>query len=453
MTTRVDRRDFLRLSALAGGSLLAAPALLREGASASLLPASTAPSLWREGGTSVRTAEEAGGIVHRLAMEAVASDNRGVGGLMMHSRTGEVIREGRNGRYRDVDPAVATAPGQTFTWDYTAHGETSLVYWYFENRDSLKLPPPSELTVITSLDPCAMCTGSLLSAGFTAGVVAFDPTGGMNITMDRRFPTLPTRLRPGARDSFGFYEVEYIRAYSGPTQVPLRKTAIAASTAANCANVFFDNRSGTRNIDRDVPLDQVTNPANLPSDDPMRVALAKVSPHAFAIRLADPRRPDDRLLRLLRQIQRRTPGARNAVAFIDPFGNLLFAFPDLPALGPIATAFFNTTQAYARTRYRLFNDPTTHEQARATLTQPRYGTFVWLRAPDPGAFTTTKDLGAYGSTIGQASPGNFQYYLPPRTGSMELLRRQISLLPPFYTEDVAIDPQPVQSARRRLFVG
>ena len=59
------------------------------------------------------------------------------------------------------------------------------------------------------------------------------------------------------------------------------------------------------------------------------------------------------------------------------------------------------------------------------------------------AMTTVKDLGAYGSTIGRAAPGNFQYYLRPRSGTIEQLRRQISLMPPFYTEVAAIDPRQV----------
>lgn len=430
----LSRRDMLRWSAFVAGTALAAPGLLS---------APVGRTAIRAEGVRVASAEDAAQMVHRLALEAVASDNRGVGGLIIDNRTGEVIREGRNGRFRAVAPAVATAPDQTFTWDYTQHGETSLVGWYQANRRSLRLPDPRHLTVITSLDPCAMCTGSLLTAGFTAGVVAFDPTGGMNITMDGRFPTLPLSLRPEARDSFGFYAVQYIRAYDGPAGVPLRQSEITPNSAAACANVFFDNSAGVRNVDRDVPLDAVTDPRDLTVDDPMRVALAKVSPYAFALRLADPRRPDGALLGLLRRLERRTPGARNAVAFIDPFGNLLFAYPDLPSRGSIATAFFNTTQAYARTRYRLFNDPSTHVQARNTLTGPNAGTFVWLRAPEPHAMMTVKDLGAYGSTIGRAAPGNFQYYLRPRSGTIEQLRRQISLMPPFYTEVAAIDPRQV----------
>jgi hypothetical protein len=105
----------LRWSAFVAGTALAAPGLLS---------APVGRTAIRAEGVRVASAEDAAQMVHRLALEAVASDNRGVGGLIIDNRTGEVIREGRNGRFRAVAPAVATAPDQTFTWDYTQHGET-----------------------------------------------------------------------------------------------------------------------------------------------------------------------------------------------------------------------------------------------------------------------------------------------------------------------------------------
>ena len=60
---------------------------------------------------------------------------------------------------------------------------------------ALGLPKPSELTVVTSLDPCAQCAGSLLAAGFNVGVVAFDDPSGINYTFDCTYPDLPPDLR------------------------------------------------------------------------------------------------------------------------------------------------------------------------------------------------------------------------------------------------------------------
>ncbi|CAB4971420.1 unannotated protein [freshwater metagenome] len=113
-----------------------------------------------------------------MATDSVKLGSKGVGGLILDNRTGQVIRESRNYRSLPVNAAVATGPNEVFTWDYTAHGETGLVGWYQFYRKKLGLPDPRHLTIVTSLDPCAMCTGSIHTAGFSAAVVAFDATGG-----------------------------------------------------------------------------------------------------------------------------------------------------------------------------------------------------------------------------------------------------------------------------------
>jgi cytosine deaminase len=119
---------------------------------------------------------------------------------------------------------------KTFTYDPTAHGERQLVYWYYANKDKLGLPGPSELTVVTSLDPCAMCTGTLLTAGFNVGVVAIDDFAGIN------FNDVPPALRGLAELKFGYYACgekgqdpgTYVRKYVGGPDVVFRETAVSA---------------------------------------------------------------------------------------------------------------------------------------------------------------------------------------------------------------------------------
>ena len=95
----------------------------------------------------------------------------------------------------------------------------------------------------------------------------------------------------------------------------------------------------------------------------------------------------------------RTPGARNAVALIDFYGNLLMASADRFDINPIATAFMTTTQEYARLRFALVDDPVTSAVAQRTLTSPAHGTFVLLHALDGVSTLGLKDLGAYGSSM------------------------------------------------------
>ena len=110
---------------------------------------------------------------------------------------------------------------------------------------------------------------------------------------------------------------------------------------------------------------------------------------------------------------------------------------------PFGTAFMNTTQSYARRRYELFNDPSTRQGARATLASPNHGAFVWLYATDSDITSTLKDLGAFGSSMGEQTPGGFQFYEPPLRGDYPDLLEQIAFLPPYYTQLVNISPLPV----------
>jgi hypothetical protein len=88
----------------------------------------------------------------------------------------------------------------------------------------------------------------------------------------------------------------------------------------------------------------------------------------------------------------------------------------------------NVVQSYSKTRFDLVNDPAVGAEARQSLTHPKYGTFVFLYAPNPHDALTLKDLGAYGSTmegpIPQASPSNFQYYNPPLEGTIAEIRSE-----------------------------
>lgn len=429
MMLQVSRRSFLKAGvaagALAGVSLSAAP--MSFGA--------TRPQRFT-------SAEQVAKRVFELARESVDLGSRGVGGVLLDNRTGEVLREGRNYRYLPVNPAVASRPDEVFTFDYTAHGETALVGWYVSNRRRLGLPDPSDLTIVTSLDPCAMCTGSILTMGFNAAVVAYDPTGGMNVTEDGRYRTLTPALRTQALDSIGFYAIADERRYFGPSQIPFRQTQVTPQTAKDCEEVFFSPRKG-KSLDNAVPIDEVVDPFSLPASDPFRVAMKRVWPEAGALRLASPYRPSRELKSYLEGLVRATPGANNAVAFIDRFGNLLTARADSPQRMPFGTAFMNTTQSYARRRYELFNDPLTHQGARATLTSPEHGAFIWLHAPDSDIASTLKDLGAFGSSMGEQTPGGFQFYEAPVRGSYPDLLEQIAFLPPYYTQLVDISPLPV----------
>ena len=295
-----------------------------------------------------------------------------------------------------VNSETAGIAGETFTNDPTAHGERQLVYWYLANRDNLGLPDAADLTVVTSLDPCVMCTGALLTAGLNAATVGRDTFSGINFNNTGSFASLP----------------------SGPVRNTRKNTGTDPS--------------------------QLRDPASDSGAAAVIEAYQKVYPDAFAVRIANFRSPDQRVRAVLEDLVAGTPGATNAVAFIDPFGNLVLASAD-SSDNPAAPAFMPVAQDYSTTRFALNNDPSTVQIAQQTLTSPKFGTFVFLRAPSPNSTTTVETLGAYGSTVEsalpQTNPSNFQYFDPPLVGDAAALTAEIAVLPPLYSSLVQIGPR------------
>lgn len=97
-------------------------------------------------------------------------------------------------------------------YDPTAHGERQLVDWYLAQSG---LPAAAHCTVVSTLDPCMMCTGALLVAGFRVVTLALDPDAGVNWRGDFSFDTLPADLRLLARERFAYLGVEGMRAPFG----------------------------------------------------------------------------------------------------------------------------------------------------------------------------------------------------------------------------------------------
>lgn len=394
------------------------------------------------------SAEDAALRALGMARAAAQSGTFGVGGVLIDNASGRVVHTMSNQVMGTLSTdGLRGLPAQAYTRDPTAHGETSLVRWYVDNAAALRLPAPNEMTIVTSLDPCAMCTGSLLATGFNVAVVAGDTYAGINWNGQLDFSAFPPRIRQGLDRQFSYLAIASQRAFAGAAQSLYARDSISAQTALACSELFTESVEKVRRASADAGLEpaQLVDPATLPVGDPARQSWSQSFPDAFSLRLNHYRQPDAALRAYLEKLVLDTPRSRNAVAFIDNFGNLLMAAPDRFDLSPIATAFMNLTQAYARLRFDLMNNPQSAPSARRAFTTPRHGTFVFLHAPDPGDPLTLKDLGAYGSTLEGAppvtQPSHFQFYLPPRLGSVQQLKSLIKAMPPFYARLVAIDPQ------------
>lgn len=397
----------------------------------------------------VTNADEAASTVLKQAMQASAQGTFGVGCAIIENATGWVIKVIHNNLLKPLQNPSSNLDISNFTYDPTAHGERQLVYWYYENKKQLNLPEPSELTILTTLDPCAMCTGALLTAGFNVGVIAIDDFAGINYDSKFIFNDLPVKLHLLAKSKFGYYAYEhekdpskYKSKYVDSPDVAFKDTVVSVKRLMGCDAIFKASMEDVRksNSNSGLPPGKLLNPATLPDDSPIKKKYREIYPDAFKVAVP-PRLPNDQLLQILQKTKNAKPGANNAVALLDPFGNVVLCLADSFDISPWNTAFMNVTRSYAIARFELMDDKETQQDTSNYLTNPKYGTFVFLYAPNPSDATTIMMLGAYGSTmegsIPQVFPANFQYYYPPQDGSsIQELRSVIMNLPPFYTQVV-----------------
>ncbi len=366
-----------------------------------------------------------------------------VGGCIVENSSGRVLQAMANNVLKPL-----STTGAVFTYDPTGHGERQLVSWYYANKVSMKLPEPEDLTVVTTLDPCAMCAGTLLTAGFNVAVVAIDDFAGINYDKSFSFADLPINLRSLAKAKFGYYACGnkdldpsiYVRGYVGGSDVVFNSSIVNAEALVGCADIFQASVNTVRDNSSDSGLEpsMLSNPADLANDSAIKMSFRKVYPNAFKLSVPNSRLPDTNLYNLLVDVRDSVAGAKNSVAFLDPFGNVVLCFADSFEVSPVQTAFMNVTQYYATIRYELMNDKEIYAEATKTLTHPKYGTFVFLNAPNPSDPATVMMLGAYGSTmegpVPQVFPANLQYYNCPQEGTVEELASLIMNLPPFYTQ-------------------
>lgn len=380
------------------------------------------------------------------ASEAIAAKTQGtfgVGGLMLDQH-GNVLQSLHNNVIK-----------QGLIFDPTAHGERQLIDWYYAERaKGRELPEPQDITIVTSLDPCCMCSGAILAGGFNVVVAAPDKSAGVNYDASATFSALPETLRPQAEASFSYPAILgsslYTRASSGatPKSFFIGKT-ISEPTQALCSLVFEATANEVMELfNTDLPQQQLKCPLTLASDHAIVRALRQLYPDALAYRCT-PQQPDAGLAPFLLQAMARDRehgGAGEAVALLDSFGNLLLCMPGRMSQSGIRSAFMETTRAYAQLRYKLMAGatPAQQEEVRQYLGHPKDGTFVFAKGPDSGAISFM-NLGAYGSTmegpLPLKNPTQFQYVLP---GMPEAeLAALCAAMPPLYRNVIRIRPTQV----------
>jgi cytosine deaminase len=380
------------------------------------------------------------------ANEAIAAKTQGtfgVGGVLLDQH-GNVLKSLQNNVVRE---------GLIF--DPTAHGERQLIDWYFAERAKGRaLPPPEEITLVTSLDPCAMCTGAILSAGFNVVVAARDASAGINHDASFTFTCLPTGLRSQAGATFFYPAVKGASPFARPSAGVAPKSffigkTIAEATQALCSLVFeATSEKVLVLLNSDPSRAHLKDPAQLEPGHPLVRQLKTLYSDALAYRCA-PHQPDAGLAPYLRaavERDRQQGGEGDAVALLDSFGNLLLCSPGRRALSAICTAFMECTRQYAQLRYTLMQglDAQARAEVRQYLAHPREGTFVFARGPDASA-QSYMNLGAYGSTmegpLPADNPAQFQYVRASLPDTE--LAAICAHMPPLYRDIIRIRPRQV----------
>lgn len=396
------------------------------------------------------TADDAVELVAGEAIQASQQGTFAVGGALIDNASGTVVMAMHN---NVLVPPNGNKDG-FLLHDPTAHGERQLVDWYFDNADQLGLAPPAEMTVITTLDPCAMCAGALMTAGFNVGVSAIDDYAGINYDSSFTFPSFPPAVRAEAQQRFGYYAVAApcARAASGGASTAFGDETISAVNYLLTLLVFSSGVEAIRKASNTPTLDpsKLQDPAGLPAGSPVRKALTDLYADTLTVRSASWRFPGAELAEPLlatAKAAHAAGGELNAVALLDPFGNLLTCTGGQEGQSPIRTAFLLATRNYAQMRWTLMSDPAMRDEATQYLTHVKYCTFVHLVAPDPESAQGVMTFGAYGSSIEgpapQPFPSSFQYVTLPGAATEAQVAELAAALPPLYTQSIGVAPMKV----------
>lgn len=339
------------------------------------------------------------------ANQAADEESYGVGGLLLDARTGDLLYVMHN---RVIQENALADP--------TAHGERQLVDLYFEEKArGVRLPEPKDVIIVTTLDPCYMCTGSILAAGFQAVIAAYDDNAGVNYDKKNQFLPGNKALTEKIKENFYYPCVKdgkEARAAFGKVPKLFRKeadTGLPQKMVADCFDVFIKGANKARDIVKRENIMDMKDPAGLRQDDEIIQRLRNAYPHALQYRCKD-LKPDKGLIPYLEEACRKDKengGSGNAVAFLDQFGNLLMCIPGRQKISPIQTPFMLTLRTYTKLRYDL------GDRGRQYLCPTKCGAFIFYREFDMSAVSLA-DMGAYGSSIigDGRSPKNLQYIVP-----------------------------------------
>ena len=367
-----------------------------------------------------------------LAQEAHDANTFAVGGVLL-DKTGKIWKSMHN-----------NALVEKVTQDPTAHAELQLTSWYYERKKADDpIPPPDEMTIVTSLDPCMMCTGALLASGINVAVISLDQEAGIDLTFDKKFSAVPEPIRFQAMRQFAYLGLDnkgrdYVGSTSSVFNGGVIPSALEAMSSSLCAKSVSEVRHAI--------LPEDPKPYNIKSlgDDSSQLKLLKNYYPDTALLTADISQPSGRvaLYAAMEEIAKKSHqggGTRNSAALIDPFNNVLLIMGSSESVYKIDTPLMRLTRVYAACRRlaRMAQD--------GALPHPKRCKIVLFNGPGQSA-TDLLDLGGYSASMKGPAPSDNPYSLcyfhavqPP-----DELDAMIRALPPFYSQFVTIRPVQLQ---------
>jgi len=371
-----------------------------------------------------RPAEKYAGVAVKRAERSGDAGTFGVGGLLI----------GNDGIiYKTIGNRVIRNNSVS---DSTAHVEKQLVDWYFSNKN---LPPANNMTIITSLDPCAMCAGAILTGGFNTIHVSQDSQAGISCR-GPDFPTLPEGLSQKAREAFSAFGLLHKRPFSGPPSSIFSHDMVDSSLDRRSVRAFSSSLKRVKKLVHDhhsLTPDKLTNPSML-ADKPSRIArlLKKYNPRVFSKEYTvNFDKPGINLGHIL--IQKaiesyQASGVFNSACLVDPFGNVIISESGAEDVSPIRTPFVKLVRRY----HKLLLDA--GPEGRKYFAHIKYCKTVLLLGLGKDS-RSIMEAGCFGASIEGELPkhGEQLQYVIPRQDPDDL-QDMLSSLPPLYSDIVRI---------------
>lgn len=389
-----------------------------------------------EGQRPILTEDQAAEMVAQAAEDATKGGTYGVAGLLLGPE-GELIASSVNAVFEDEKMR-----------DPTAHGERQLVDWYFTQvKDGADLPPPEDLTIVSSLDPCVMCAGSILASGMDVSILSYDQYGGVDFKGDGEFSTLPNQIRPDAKSQFSYLGLDGGRDYMGDEDGIFKGGRISPKVEQQSLQAFEDSVPMVKRFMANLDIDpaKMVDPSELLTDSgnkEMLSAARAIHPDTLKLRVPDPKNPGPELAKKLMEVASKALEEGNnydAAALVDPHGNVLLTAGSREGTSPIQTPLFELSRTYNEMRNAVGDEGKHH------FPPFKYCKFVTLQGPAPDG-TGVAELGGFCSSVkGQFPEGSdrhWQYFLPnqPQTE----LDQMVDRLPPRYSQKIAPDIQQVR---------